>query len=177
MEFNNINDIKELINIIDNSKLMDFELKLQENIYIKMSKQKFKPNNFNNFNNFNSESQDLNNKIIDKASTNNTQEVIQEAIQEVIESKTGELVKSPIVGTFYSSSSPDQPRFVSVGDKVKKGDVLCIVEAMKVMNEIKSLYDGEVAEILVNNEDMVEYNQALFRIIYRLHLRLRECLR
>ncbi|MFI3229968.1 MAG: acetyl-CoA carboxylase biotin carboxyl carrier protein [bacterium] len=164
MEFNNINDIKELINIIDNSKLMDFELKLQENIYIKMSKQKFKSNNFNNFNNFNSESQDLNNKIIDN-SNNNTQEVIQEAIQEVIENKTGELVKSPIVGTFYSSSSPDQPSFVSVGDKVKKGDVLCIVEAMKVMNEIKSLYDGEVAEILVNNEDMVEYNQALFRII------------
>lgn len=166
MEFNNINDIKELISSIDNSKLMDFELKLQENIYIKMSKQKFKPNNFNNFNNFNSESQDLNNNIIDKSNSNsNTQEVIQEAIQEVIENKTGELVKSPIVGTFYSSSSPDQASFVKVGDKVKKGDVLCIVEAMKVMNEIKSLYDGEVAEILVNNEDMVEYNQELFRII------------
>ena len=70
-----------------------------------------------------------------------------------------------MVGTFYSSPSPDKGAFVKVGDNVKKGDVLCIVEAMKIMNEITSDVDGSVAEILVNNEDMVEYNQPLFRII------------
>lgn len=73
-------------------------------------------------------------------------------------------VTSPIVGTFYTSSSPDADAFVKVGDKVKKGQVLCIVEAMKLMNEIESDVDGEVVEILVENAEMVEFGQPLFRI-------------
>ena len=73
-------------------------------------------------------------------------------------------VASPIVGTFYSSASPDSPAFVKIGSKVKKGDVLCIVEAMKLMNEIESEFDGEIVEILAHNEQLVEYNQPLFRI-------------
>jgi acetyl-CoA carboxylase biotin carboxyl carrier protein len=76
----------------------------------------------------------------------------------------GKLVKSPIVGTFYSSSSPDKDPFVTVGKTVKKGDTLCIIEAMKLMNEIDSEFDGEVVEILVQNGAMVEYGQPLFRI-------------
>lgn len=71
---------------------------------------------------------------------------------------------SPIVGTFYGSSSPDKPSFVNVGSKVKKGDILCIVEAMKLMNEIQSEFNGEIVEILVNNEQMVEYGQPMFKI-------------
>lgn len=74
------------------------------------------------------------------------------------------LVKSPLVGTFYSSASPDAEPFVKVGDKVKKGQVLGIVEAMKLMNDIESDFDGEIVEILVNNKDMVEYDQPLFKI-------------
>ena len=74
------------------------------------------------------------------------------------------VVASPIVGTFYSSASPDSPAFAKVGSKVKKGDVLCIVEAMKLMNEIESEFDGEIVEILAHNEQLVEYNQPLFKI-------------
>lgn len=83
------------------------------------------------------------------------------------EVKEGVMVNAPIVGTFYASASPQKPAFVKTGDEVKAGDVLCIIEAMKVMNEITSKTDGVIAEILVKNEDMVEYNQPLFRILER----------
>ena len=73
-------------------------------------------------------------------------------------------VVSPLVGTFYSSASPDDEPMVNVGDTVKKGQVIGIIEAMKLMNEIESEYDGVVKEILVNNEDIVEYGQPLFVI-------------
>lgn len=71
-------------------------------------------------------------------------------------------VKSPFVGTFYSSSSPDKPAFVKVGDSIRKGQVLCIVEAMKIMNEIEADRDGVIEQILADNEDAVEFDQALF---------------
>ncbi|MBP3801705.1 MAG: acetyl-CoA carboxylase biotin carboxyl carrier protein [Clostridia bacterium] len=74
------------------------------------------------------------------------------------------VVKSPMVGTFYASSAPDKDPFVKVGDKVKKGQVLCIVEAMKLMNEIESEFDGEIVEICVENEEVVEYGKPLFKI-------------
>lgn len=74
------------------------------------------------------------------------------------------VVTSPLVGTFYASSAPDKEAFVKVGDHVKKGQVLGIIEAMKLMNEIESDYDGVVDSILVNNEEVVEYGQPLFRI-------------
>jgi acetyl-CoA carboxylase biotin carboxyl carrier protein len=74
------------------------------------------------------------------------------------------IIKSPIVGTFYSSPSPDAKNYVEVGSQVKKGQVLCIIEAMKLMNDIESDFDGEVVEILVKNEQMVEYGQPLFKI-------------
>lgn len=74
------------------------------------------------------------------------------------------IVKSPLVGTFYTSSSPDADAFVKVGDRVSKGQVLGIIEAMKLMNDIESDFDGEIVEILVNNKDMVEYDQPLFKI-------------
>lgn len=74
------------------------------------------------------------------------------------------IVKSPMVGTFYESSSPDAEAFVKVGDKVKKGQVLCIVEAMKLMNEIESEFDGEIVEVCVKNEEVVEYGMPLFKI-------------
>jgi acetyl-CoA carboxylase biotin carboxyl carrier protein len=77
---------------------------------------------------------------------------------------SGNVVESPLVGTFYSSASPDAEPFVKVGDHVSKGQVLGIIEAMKLMNDIESDYDGEVAEILVNNKDMVEFGQPLFII-------------
>lgn len=73
----------------------------------------------------------------------------------------GTQVKSPLVGTFYSSPSPDEPPFVLVGQEVKEGDTLCIIEAMKVMNEIKAPCSGKVVRIMAQPGDMVEYNQLL----------------
>ena len=74
------------------------------------------------------------------------------------------LVKSPIVGTYYESPSPGSPPFIKIGDRVTQGQVLCIVEAMKLMNEIESDVAGEVAKILVNNGQPVEYGQPLFAV-------------
>lgn len=82
----------------------------------------------------------------------------------VVEEDQGEWIKSPIVGTFYSSRSKGGAPFVEIGQAVKKGDVLCIIEAMKVMNEIHSPVDGIVRSILPTNESMVEFNQDLIRI-------------
>lgn len=80
------------------------------------------------------------------------------------EQATGTAVKSPIVGVFYSASSPESEPYVTVGKNVKKGDIVCIIEAMKVMNEIKAPCDGTVTSILVENEALVEYDQALMVI-------------
>lgn len=77
---------------------------------------------------------------------------------------SGHKVTAPIVGTFYAASSPDAEPYVKVGTRVKQGDVMCIIEAMKLMNEIEADASGTVTEILVQNEEPVEYGQALFRI-------------
>ena len=74
------------------------------------------------------------------------------------------IVRSPMVGTFYRAPSPEAEPFVKVGQKVKKGDILCIIEAMKLMNEIESEYDGVVEEILVDNASPLEYGQPMFVI-------------
>lgn len=74
------------------------------------------------------------------------------------------VIKSPFVGTFYGSPSPGKPVYVKVGDKVKSGQPLCVLEAMKIMNEIDSDINGEIVEICVDNESLVEYGQALFKI-------------
>ena len=76
----------------------------------------------------------------------------------------GKVVASPLVGTFYAAPAEDASPFVSVGDQVKKGQTLAIVEAMKLMNEIESEYDGTITEVLVENGEAVEYGQPLFRI-------------
>lgn len=73
-------------------------------------------------------------------------------------------VKSPLVGIFYAAAVPDAEPFVSIGSKVKQGDTLCIIEAMKLMNEIKAETDGEIVDICVKNGDIAEYGQVLFRI-------------
>ena len=76
----------------------------------------------------------------------------------------GEDLFSPMPGTFYSSPTPDDPPFVSKGDSVKKGQTLCIIEAMKIMNEIEAEFDGTIIEVMVGSGDPVEYNQTLFII-------------
>ena len=79
-------------------------------------------------------------------------------------SDEGEVITAPMVGIFYSSPSPDQPPFVNKGQNIKTGDVLCIIEAMKIMNQIEADIDGKLVRILVENGDPVEYGQPLFVI-------------
>ena len=96
--------------------------------------------------------------------------VVGTTVEAVSESNTtesvakGDLVESPLVGVAYLAAGPDKPNFVSVGDTVKKGQTLVIIEAMKVMNEIPAPKDGVVTEVLVANEEMVEFGKGLVRI-------------
>ena len=98
------------------------------------------------------------------ANTVETAAPAQQEPEQIAEEKGGNVVKSPLVGTFYAAPSEDAQPFVKVGDTVKKGQTLAIVEAMKLMNEIESDYDGVVTDILVDNEQMVEYGQPMFVI-------------
>ncbi len=96
-------------------------------------------------------------------------QVTQEPIVQHIEAKheckmDGDVITSPMVGTFYSAPSPDSPPYVKVGDKVKKGQTLCIIEAMKIMNELEAEYDLEILDILVEDGQPVEFDTKLFRV-------------
>lgn len=83
---------------------------------------------------------------------------------EVEDDTNTKAIESPIVGTFYDSPDPEADAYVKVGDIVKKGDIVCIIEAMKLMNEIEAEESGEIIEILVKNEDPVEYGQKLYKL-------------
>lgn len=146
-----INEIKELILTIDKTNLTYVNLK-DENFSLEVSKYENKVNS---------------NAVINKIDEVEMIESISCDDDYINENDTNineHLIKAPIMGTYYSSSSPDAESFVKVGDKISKGDTLCIIEAMKLMNEITSDVDGEIIEICSNNEDLVEYNQVLFKI-------------
>jgi len=85
--------------------------------------------------------------------------------EKVLDFNNAKEVKSPMVGVFYTAPSPDAKPFIKRGDKVKKGDVICIIEAMKVLNEIVSEFDGEVADICVENGQLVEFSQVIVKIV------------
>ena len=87
-----------------------------------------------------------------------------ESTENTAEEKPGRLIKSPLVGTFYVAPAEDADPFVAVGDTVKKGQTIAIVEAMKLMNDIESDFDGVIQEVLVSNGEVVEYGQPLFRV-------------
>lgn len=92
-----------------------------------------------------------------------TETVATEMTEEIVEPK-GEAVEAPMVGVVYLQATPDSEPYVKIGDRIEKGDVICIVEAMKLMNEIQAPVSGIVTEILVENEEVVEYGQAIIRI-------------
>ena len=79
-------------------------------------------------------------------------------------SEKGEIIVSPMVGTFYASPSPDSPPFIKKGDSVRKGQTLCILEAMKIMNEVEAEHDCRILEVLVKDGEPVEYDKPLFRV-------------
>ncbi len=153
----NYNELLNLIEIAEKSSFKTFEVNF-ENTHINLSK--LDTPSFDNRVQMPSVVAIPSEPIVAEVKTEATTKV--EAKEEVEEK--GNVVTSPIVGTFYSSPSSEKPNFVKVGDTVKEGDVLCIVEAMKVMNEVKSKYSGVVKKVLIENETLVEYGQRLFII-------------
>lgn len=97
-------------------------------------------------------------------SVNKTQETSAPKVQVELKEEEEESFKSPMIGTFYRKPSPDKDPFVQVGDEVKEGDVLCVVEAMKLFNEIEANFSGKILKILVDDQQPVEYDQPLFLI-------------
>ena len=152
------NQIKELIKEIDSSSIRVFEL---ENNEIKLKLSKNEENSSSKENVINTTSSE-NSTVFTKETKTTTEETLVED-EELIEENLN-IVKSPLVGTYYSSSTPGGAPYVEVGSKVKKGDVLCIVEAMKIMNEITSEVDGEIVEALRSDEEIVEFGMELFKI-------------
>lgn len=152
------NQIKELIKEIDSSSLRVFEL---ENNDIKLKLSKNEENYLYKENDININKTE-NSKTFTKSSETLTEETLVEKEEVVEENLT--IVKSPLVGTYYSSSTPGGAPYVEIGSRVKKGDVLCIVEAMKIMNEITSEVEGEIVEALRSDEEIVEFGMELFKI-------------
>ena len=146
----NYEDIKKLIEDMGNSKLTEINIDFPDGTRIGMKKDKEV-------------------QIIERTTSQIVQsQPVVEKTEKKQESETkeeqGNIVKSPMVGTFYLRPDPNSAPYVEVGKTVKKGDVLCIIEAMKLMNEIESEFDGTIAEILVKDGEMVEYGRPLFRI-------------
>lgn len=154
-------DIKELIMTIDKSSINEVEIK-QDDFKIRVSKEKHVISQSPQLVSVVQERQET--SVASQAPVSSPSTAAPKLEIEPSMDENMFIVKSPIVGTFYSSPSPDSENYAEVGSKVKAGDVVCIVEAMKIMNEIKSEVDGEVYEILVENEDIVEYNQPLMII-------------
>ena len=144
----NIKDIKELLEAFDNSKTNVLEFETEEfRIYLDKGASTFQV----------------------AQTLPQTVQAPQEPIVQRVEAKPeceveGELITSPMVGTFYQAPSPDSPPYVRVGDKVKKGDTLCIIEAMKIMNELEAEFDCEILEVLVEDGQPVEFDTPLFRV-------------
>ena len=140
-----IRKIKKLIHMLEQSDLNEIEVSQGEES-VRISK-----------GNSNDISTNISNTDQSQAATN----------QDPIESNTeiiGNIIKSPIVGTFYRKPSPEKPPFVNIGDTVNEGDVVCIVEAMKMMNEIKSEYSGKIISILPSDGQPIEFDQTLIII-------------
>ncbi|SHJ58322.1 biotin carboxyl carrier protein [Clostridium cavendishii DSM 21758] len=155
-----IKEIKALIDKINESNIAYFEVKIGDG-FIKMDKSLTRNNNETN--ELKRETEVVEEVVLSNKKTETIREEI-DIKEELIDDKDIVVVKAPIVGSFYKSAAPDKPAFVEIGSKIKKGQVLCIIEAMKLMNEIESDVDGEIVEIMVNNEDMVEYGAPLFKI-------------
>lgn len=145
--------IKQLMDDMGNSKLSSIDIEFPDGVKIKMEKKD------------NTIIKEITNVKNNETSDSNGEKSNEEINTEVEEIKEGNIVKSPMVGTFYLKPSPTSEPYVEVGSQVKKGDILCIIEAMKLMNEIESEFDGEVAEIYVKDGEPVEYGKPLFRIV------------
>ena len=143
----NYEDIKKLIDDMGNSKLTEISIDFPDGTKIGMKKEV---------------------KVVEKLQEKNIQHIEQKEVNEIVETETQEdnckIVKSPMVGTFYLKPDPNSNPYVEIGKKVKKGDILCIIEAMKLFNEIESEVTGTVVKVLVEDASPVEYDQVLFLV-------------
>ena len=140
----NYEEIQKLMETMGNSKLDTLSIEFPDGVKINMKKR-----------------EEVSSAVVNtkkEPEVTKTQEEKDETIQ---------CITSPMVGTFYTKASPKEKEFVKVGDAVKKGQVLCIIEAMKLMNEVESEYDGEIVEICSKNEEMVDFGKPLFKIKVR----------
>jgi len=140
-----IKEIQSIIKDFESSSLMSLELEM-DNFKIKLSKNK------------------VSEVLVKEENKDEVKLETSSKNQQPINISDQKIIKSPLVGTFYQSSTPTGKPFVEVGQKVKKGQVVCIIEAMKIMNEITSPYDGIVKDVLVRNGDVVGYNQSIIRV-------------
>jgi acetyl-coA carboxylase, biotin carboxyl carrier protein len=158
----NIEDLKAIVSLFDHSSLMELHLQ-QEGVDLQLSKRKNYPVSGSN---------QVVETIEEKpVAVVPTKEIIAETVltkapevQETVAKEDLQYIKSPIVGIVYLAPSPDDPAFVQVQDKVQVGQPVCIIEAMKIMNEITADFSGEVVEVLVENGQMVDYGQELFAL-------------
>ena len=146
-------EIKQLMEDMENSSLSSLDISLPDGTKISIQKE----------NNEETKNYTVQSSKTVKMENNEKEE------QKIFESKTSnnenkKIIKSPMVGTFYASPSPDKAPFVKVGDNIKKGQIVCIVEAMKLMNEIESEFDGKVIEVCIKDGDVVDYGKPLFKI-------------
>ena len=144
-----IRKVKKLIEMLEDSNLQEIEIQEGEES-VRLVKG-------------NSHNQNLHTQTISIPQNNPIQEPPSEETAEEVKEETNS-IDSPMVGTFYASASPGAKPFISIGDIVSEGDVVCIVEAMKMMNEIKSEFSGKVLSVNVENSEPVEYGQSLFEI-------------
>ena len=140
--------IKQLIEDMGNSKITSIDIEFPDGMKVKMEKSTEKV--------VATEKIEAPREYIEVVKTEEKPE------EKIVE---GNIIKSPMIGTFYSKPSPDSMPYVEVGTVVKKGTVLCIVEAMKLMNEIESEFDGKIVEVLVKDGEPVDYGKPLFRIV------------
>ena len=142
-------EIKKIINDMEKSNLAELSIEFPDGTKVSLKNQvEEKPKTYETVQ-----------KVISVSNDIPKQEIQETKIEENIK-----IITSPMVGTFYAKPSPEAENFVEVGKKVKMGDTLCIIEAMKLMNEIESEYTGEIVEILVEDGELVDYGKPLFKI-------------
>ncbi len=147
--------IKKLMELLEDSGIAEIEVKEGEES-IKLSR---------NVSTISSQPQQIIQQAIPPTQVSPTQSPIETAPSaDIVSESKKNTVNSPMVGTFYASASPESKPFVTVGQSVKKGDTLCILEAMKMMNQVQAESDGKIIEILVDNAEPVEFDQPLFVI-------------
>lgn len=147
----NIDEIKEFIALLEDSSLAVLELQNENGSKIRLEKQQ-------------TAVQAAAQAVPVVQSAPAAQSVPAQAMPSAPAADSGKTINAPIVGVFYAAPSPDAQPYVSVGKQVKKGDTVCIIEAMKCMNEIQAEEDGEIVEILVKDGELVEYGQPVFKI-------------